>query len=360
LKEGRALLDFLSKSTPTEGNAYGILLSEELKSIQKKQDYYLIHEHLEDVNEPVYFHEFMERADAQGLQYLGEADYSVMMTSNFSPDVEAMVSQLARRKAQTASEDVDLIQLEQYMDFVRNRHFRQTLLCKKGIQLERPVVAERVKDMYIASPAKPETPIEDLRSHEEVLFRRVGSTLKTTTPLLKAAMLILAEQWPQSIHFSRLMSAARAKVNPSPSVIDPEAARVEEEKLTKPLLHCYATTHVDISIGQFPFSLKVPDLPIAMRLARYQASRGLPTTNLWHETVHISDIQRRILPLLDGTHDLSSITDRLSVDVSQGNLVVHDKGEPVTDAQRVREILGSLVQDNLLKLARNGLLCAGQ
>ena len=31
----------------------------------------------------------------------------------------------------------NIIQMEQYMDFVRNRTFRATLLCKKGIELNR-------------------------------------------------------------------------------------------------------------------------------------------------------------------------------------------------------------------------------
>ena len=115
---------------------------------------------------------------------------------------------------------------------------------------------------------------------------------------------------------------------------------------------------MDLNIGQFHFSLKVSDLPLATRLSRHQAGRGLPVTNLWHETVPVTDIQRRILSLLDGAHDSTSVADRLVVDVGQGKLVVRDRGEPVDQAQRIREILEQLVQDNLGKLARLGVLWA--
>jgi hypothetical protein len=169
-------------------------------------------------------------------------------------------------------------------------------------------------------------------------------------------MVLLAERWPQSIHFPRLLSAARAKINPNPVVLDSDAAKSEERMLTEPLLRCYATTVVDLNIGQFPFAQQCSARPVAMRLARYEAARGNPTTNLWHETVRLSDIQRRILLLLDGNHERDSLIDMLAGDVQSSKLVVHDKGEPVSEPSRVREILSTLVDDNLKQLARNGFL----
>ena len=82
MREARGLLDFLAGTVPTENNAYGILLSNELQGTRDKQDYYLYHEYLEDINEPLYFHQFMDRAQAAGLQYLGEADFSTMSASS--------------------------------------------------------------------------------------------------------------------------------------------------------------------------------------------------------------------------------------------------------------------------------------
>ena len=83
LQQGRALLDFLAGATSAQNNAFSKLLADKVQGLTTKHDYYLIHEHLEVINEPVYFYEFMERAKNFGLQYLGEAEYSMMMASNF-------------------------------------------------------------------------------------------------------------------------------------------------------------------------------------------------------------------------------------------------------------------------------------
>ncbi len=93
VQQARALLDFLAQSVPTENNAYGIVLKAELEMLRKQNDSYLAHEHLEDVNSPVYFHEFAERALARGLQFLGEAEFSTMLASNLPQQVSETLAQ---------------------------------------------------------------------------------------------------------------------------------------------------------------------------------------------------------------------------------------------------------------------------
>jgi len=70
------------------------------------------------------------------LQYPAEADFSTMLTAQFAPAVAQTLEQISP----------NIIQLEQYMDFVRNRLFRQTLLCHKNLKLNRaltPAVMEQ-------------------------------------------------------------------------------------------------------------------------------------------------------------------------------------------------------------------------
>jgi SAM-dependent methyltransferase len=114
LHEARSLVNFLSKTVPVENNPYGLLLSRELELLKDKHSYYLYHEFLEEFNVPLYFHQFAERLEEHGLQYLGEADFSSMSASNFPPNVERMLKGVSD----------DTIRMEQYMDFVRNRMFR--------------------------------------------------------------------------------------------------------------------------------------------------------------------------------------------------------------------------------------------
>jgi len=89
VRQARNLLDFLGKAagspkkgsdpgsqggqTPFSANPYSLLLENELESFRRSSDSYLFHEHLEEVNEPIYFHQFIDKAAGHGLRYLGEA-----------------------------------------------------------------------------------------------------------------------------------------------------------------------------------------------------------------------------------------------------------------------------------------------
>ncbi|QDU30000.1 trans-aconitate 2-methyltransferase [Anatilimnocola aggregata] len=347
LRESRALLDFLAESVSTKGNAYGILLADEVNHIRPKQDWYLIHEYLEEVNEPEYFHQFMDRAHLHNLQYLGEADYSTMLASNFPPEVEAMLKKLG----------TDIIETEQYMDMVRNRLFRQTLLCQSAVTLDRTIPPERIFNMHVASSSEPEGGVQvDPRSWDPVTFKRPGSTLSTKEPLLKAAMLELRAAWPRAIPFMELLSNARGRLHPGTQVIDAERAANDAKNLARPLLRCYATTHVDLHAEPPQVAYLIPEQPAISRLARFQASQPGAVTNLMHEVVQLGDFERQVAKLLDGSRDRAAVIETLTDLVAKKTLVVHEKGKPVADLDQVRVILGKVLEDALPSLARKNLL----
>ena len=116
--QARALLAFLSDAVTAEKNPYGEYLKTELEKLNKVANSYIIHEMLEGYNVPCYFHEFVNRASRNELQYLGEAEFNTMLVSNFSPKVNEALKGIKN----------NLIATEQYMDFLRNRTFRQTFL----------------------------------------------------------------------------------------------------------------------------------------------------------------------------------------------------------------------------------------
>src|SRR6202042_1194227 len=105
----RALLDFLARSVPQDKSPYSLMLKEELAQLSKQEDNYLFHDHLEECNDPIYFHQFVKRARAREMKYLGEVEIAVMLPRNFPREVEQVLQRLSS----------DLIQIEQYMDFLR-------------------------------------------------------------------------------------------------------------------------------------------------------------------------------------------------------------------------------------------------
>ncbi|HUG70582.1 MAG TPA: methyltransferase regulatory domain-containing protein [Pirellulaceae bacterium] len=374
-QEARALLDFLAAAVAKENNPYGLLLNHELEVLRTKADHYLFHEHLEEHNEPLYFHQFMERAAAKQLQYLGEAEYSMMAASNFPPEVERMVRRLASSsngdlsqapisnkprvsEERSRNEDVDIIQLEQYMDFVRNRMFRQTLLCHGDVQLSRMFAPERLFGMHVASPAEPEQPIQDIHSRESVVFRRPGSSLMTADPLVKAAMVSLRAAWPASILFEDLVTHAVERLCPGPLLVDADHFRRDALRVAAPLLNCYATGHVDIRYAPVPYSAEIAEHPVACPLARLQATQAGAATTRWHGLTRLDDLERRLLPLLDGQHNRMDLIETLRADVAAERLVLRDKGGPVSGQERTLQILEQMIDRQLAEISRKGLLVA--
>ena len=234
--QARALLDFLAQSVPAENNAYGIMLKNELDLLRNLKDYYLFHEHLEDANRPIYFHEFAEQAARLGLQYLGEADFSAMLASNFQKQVADTLKQVSN----------DIIRTEQYMDFLRNRTFRQTLFCRKEVTLKRNLGPSDMRNFYFASSAKPVSEKPDICSATPEQFRdQAGHTLTTTNPLVKAVFAHLSEIWPQSASFNDLLTTARARASGT-LVQDASALAREAEVLGGDLLTAYTANLVEL------------------------------------------------------------------------------------------------------------------
>src|SRR5262249_10588725 len=122
LAAARGLLRRLDGGVRGQQGPPARLLGQELDLLERQGDSYLFHEHLEEVNEPVYFLEFARRAAGRGLRYLAEAELRGMMPDGHPPE-----AQQALRAASP-----DLIPLEQYLDFLRNRTVRQTLRGPQG------------------------------------------------------------------------------------------------------------------------------------------------------------------------------------------------------------------------------------
>ena len=100
----------------------------------------LVHDDLEETNDPVYFHEFIQKAEDHGLQFMVESDPVHMNLDNFEGVTHSYIKKLGG----------DRIQSEQYSDFFNNRMFRQTLLCHSSHELHRGYAPEKIKKYFIS------------------------------------------------------------------------------------------------------------------------------------------------------------------------------------------------------------------
>lgn len=346
--QARALLDFLAQFAPAE-SAYGKMLRDEANLVRQHKDYYLLHDHLEESNHPLYFHEFVERADRHGLQYLGEASISMMMTSNFPPQVTETLKQVAH----------DIVRTEQYMDFLRHRTFRQTLLCRKGVPLKRALGPEDVTRFLIGSPARlvaAQGAGAQGGAQPEQFVTPAGAFLTPGNPVTKAAFHVLAEAWPQSVAFDALLADAVQRGGLPRGEANDASYR---SLLGADLLTALVADIVELRLARLDFVTSASEKPRASALARLQAAKGHPITNQRHETAALNEINRRLLQFLDGKHDRAALLDELLALLANGTLnVALPDGMPITDDVAVRAALTGSIYTGLNQLARSALLVA--
>jgi SAM-dependent methyltransferase len=348
--QARGLLDFLVASVPMEENPYGQFLRSELEAIRREHDSYLLHDHLEEHNNPLYFHQFVERAAGHGLRYLAEVPLSTMNSRNFPPQVGEALQRVSS----------DLIQLEQYMDFLRNRMFRQTLLCHArhtpDYRLQPPILAP----YFIGSPLKPRSPRPDLGPGvREDFVSPSGSGAWSIHPIVKAALLVLGDAWPEALAWRDLFTQARARLDGGPTQYE-ATMRGEERQLGQALLLYYSTAPdlVEFRVRRLPVTTQPGPRPQTRPLARWQARSGRPLTNLRHELVVADGFGRQVLQRLDGQHTLPAVAEKLAALVQGGQLTIEQGGEKITQPDQVTRIVNQVLEQQLAQFARRALLIA--
>ncbi len=354
--EARELLDFLASNTdPAE--YYGAMLASHNKFLHQElsggEDAYLLHDHLEEVNDPVYFHEFAEHAERHGLQYLCDADFRMDFLTTFP---KAKADALLKMSH-------NIVELEQYMDFVRNRMFRQSLLVHADQPVSRRLGATRLQTLWVGSAARPETGEIDVRRGAVAKFvGRDDAKLSTDHPLSKAAMAYLIRRWPATVPFETLVAEAQALlVDAQGEAANGPVPPDEREVLAGNLLQSFTLSEnlVEFHACAPRYTLDASGKPRASVWARRQAERGHSVTNLRHERVRLGPLHTHLLPLLDGTRDRTALLAELEMRVLAGELVARQDDQVVMDPQTNLELLAASLESTLKELARSALFMAG-
>jgi SAM-dependent methyltransferase len=299
------------------------LLAEELHHLKENDWWYVYHDDLAPANHAEYFHEFVARARDHGLEYLGEADFLEMQGDIYADStVEAL-----RRFAEG-----DVVRKEQYLDFIKGRRFRQTLLCRGEAGLHREPRPEQLTALYFASSASPVSAAPDLRSGVWEEFRGPrGAAMRTDDRQVKTALARLNRIWPQSMQFADLLAESGG----------------EAEPLAEALLKAYSAGLLEVSVRPSQFKVQAGERPVASPLARLQAKEGSMVTTLRHTTEELADdVDRCLVLLLDGACDRSALAAALRA-------FVRSRAIPC-----VEPITAQSLESRLARLAKQALLVA--
>ncbi|MBN1875788.1 MAG: methyltransferase regulatory domain-containing protein [Anaerolineae bacterium] len=354
--QARVILDFLAEGvdkTELYGQFLGAnvaFLKKALEEVGPQADNYLLHDQLEEINQPFYFHQFAAHAEQHGLQYLVESEFRKVLGIDFPQTVQ--------QGLQVVSNSV--IDREQYMDFLRNTMFRQSLLCHNDVVIQRALTPEHVYPFYMASRGRYEVDTLNLDVGAVMNFQCPdGANFSTDHPVTKAALTYLIEVWPRAIPFSELYRVARTRVGLSLTPdVDPVGWAEDIYALSGNLLHIYTHSHQLVELHSYTpaVSSEVSTWPVASPLVRLWARREAVVTNMWHERVYLDDFKRYLLLGLDGTRDHDALLGHFVDLARDGRVGVSFEGKPVADEVYLRDILSRNLEQHLFGLAKTALL----
>jgi methyltransferase-like protein/protein-L-isoaspartate O-methyltransferase len=329
-EQAAAMLDFVVQARGPN-DPWAALLARELSAMREFGPGYITHEYLSPDNRGWTITQFAQLLTEHGLQYLGDSEFHTMLPTDFPPWVTERLGAITQ----------GLIGMEQYLDFLRLRSFRTSLVCRAGLPVVRELFGRQLMDLYLSSSASPSVPKEQALEDPEVKFTVSDRTVEALTPLTSAALLCLGEKFPDALMFDQLFLAARQRLHrdqPEPSV-HPDALSAEAQELGKNLLRCFGAGVLELSLRAPDHTTTVGEYPEASRYARQQIACGdEDLTNLRGESVRLDSISRAFLKHLDGTRSRNDLVEALGqVMQSQGKLPRDaETDQPLSDPEALR------------------------
>ena len=304
----RGFLRLLSAAGEADGDlakAFG----PEARKLADHVDALFFHDTLAEHNQPYYFHEFAARAAGHGLQYLSEAEFSEMQLGALPEQLQKALLTIS-----------DPLAREQYLDFLKERMFRQTLLCHAAVTVDRTARPERLAPLAASAPLRW---TEDDDGSGKLTFAGPGGAhLTTDHPVVIGALQQLGAAWPAAARVSELA---------------PDGGL---QTVCDALLRCFAANLVRLHVHPPAVSVVAPPRPRVSPLTRLEAEQGEMLTTARHTGIRVDDdLGRRLVTLLDGTRDRAALLAELAPSSALGG-----------------DELATGLEQSLERLARAGLL----
>jgi methyltransferase-like protein len=252
----------------------------------------------------------------------------------------------------------DQVLLEQHLDFVVNRSFRQTLLvhAERAHHIRHQLDRSRFQRLHVSAWVPPVAGDTRLDDSSQQYGDRDGRTFFAHDRGIKAALEALNDRWPWTLSRHELVEAARARLARA-GVEEAADLDVQVDVLLEVLI---VAGHARCRLEPVAPKVAGPSLRLdepARRMAELtRDDTEAFVFNRWHEMMPLSPVDRHLLPLLDGSRDRDALLEAL-VGVFRQNLIQIDRdGEPVVEDTEVREVLAAEIDALPQHLAELGLL----
>jgi len=302
---------------------------------------YLLHDYMEADNDPLYFHEFAGALKNHGLQYICDAEQTDFELDSLPADAAAKFEEVSD----------NALDVEQYIDFIKNTRFRRSLICHEAIDVNSDFRLERIEPLFAATDVvpvldSPESPIE-----EATAFKMPGGRqFSTQHSLAQIILRKLSQIKPCTIDIPSLIQAVRKEAL-AELVQD---SKEQIDKIGQAVYALFFNGIVELLAAPRRCVLDPGDYPTASSIARLHAP-SQRVTNLYHRTIRMDDdMACFVLAHLDGTRNREDLRNLMLESVRNGR--VNIPNFKAGNEEETRELINEQLESILHHLPRCGVL----
>lgn len=297
LAAAQAALDRLARGIADLPGAAALLLREEIRRLREAPPSYLYFEYLAEHHNPVLFRDLVQACESAGLRYLCDTELHTLFPSSLGDSAEAALGDLE-----------DGLEVEQWLDFIGNRGFRQSLLIRADAEAEEVLSLERFAGLSLCADLRPPAKVQ-LRDSRPLAYKRPdGETVSVSHPLTKAVLAALAGDYPDAVPLAQVLPRAQRSVSEAGGGSSAE----DLDSLLSELFGLFARGAIQARIHPRQLERTLAPRPRVRPLVRTLVEEGrrqVPTRD--HGNLDLDPLAADLIRLLDGTRDLPELVSAL-------------------------------------------------
>lgn len=339
---GIEMLHKMARGLPEDSSLSELWLKKETEFLLTQPPSYLLHDYLEENNNPIYFHKFMEKAEANHLQFLSEADMYTMLGSTLTEEAEQELDDIE-----------DLIDYQQYMDFYYLRYFRQTLLCHDSISLDYELDIDEIVECYFIALLNCNEEIDLDNSNMQTFTHPNGDSFDISHPLTKAAIVALSHQFPNAYSYTQLEEITREILRENNSTY----MESDSNDMLEELFNLYLSQGLELSQVNRPITVNISNKPKASRLVQaYLKYNRCCIGSTHHGNIPLNDYDKYFLSLLDGSRTAEQVAEIIEAKIKTDSEFRNTLQQQGKDTDTLLNSLEANVQKSLYFYMLNGFL----
>ncbi len=337
VQQSRKLLEFLAHSATADEPHYRAALQREAMLLRECPDEYIFHDLLSANNFPVWFHQFVASVEQNDLGYFGDANISSMWNGNRTERVNQALQQLSD----------DFVTREQYLDFVLNRTFRRSLLCRADKSFERSIHTAAIRDGFLFTSLQPDPPLDLATGGPAEVRLPCGSgQLRIDDLATKAVLKVVCSHGQLGVAVGLVAEASAAELRGAGISVPPEEKHRDDVAAAAIQLVLSGLVELEFQPAQFTF--RIGNRPRVSPLARILAQQQRFVVNRRHQSVVLDPLTRQVASLLDGETGLDAVADIVRQRIDAGAVQLPEEVAGLSVHEAVRNSLERLAANLFL------------